>query len=73
MESARQCAERRGVGDIMQFEGFVEQIAAFLGNRELFGLPSTQSEAFPLYLWEAMAMRILVLVTNIPDVDETAG
>ena len=68
--NVRQLASDLGVGDVVQFTGFVKDIPRMLAALDILAFPSHE-ESFGLGLTEAMAMKIPVVASRsagVPDI-----
>ncbi len=67
-------ASRRGVGDAVEFAGFVEEerLAALYAEADVFLFPSLK-EGFGLVLVEAMARGVPIVASSTPPIPEVVG
>lgn len=64
-EALRSQAAALGLGDVLEFSGWVRDKTAFFGSIDMFCLPSL-SEAFGLVLLEAFAHKVPVVTSDAP-------
>jgi glycosyltransferase involved in cell wall biosynthesis len=69
LSSLRARAAARGVSGAFSFLGHQDDVAARLGEADMFALPS-RSEAFPNAVLEAMAAGLPIVATNVGGIPE---
>ncbi len=62
--------EKLGVGDVIEWTGFTQDIAAELRQMDLFVLPSLFGEGLPMVVLEAMAAGLPVVASRVEGVPE---
>ena len=62
--------KRLGVGDVIHWTGFTQDIAAELQQMDLFVLPSLFGEGLPMVVLEAMAAGLPVVASHVEGVPE---
>lgn len=68
----QKCVAEYGLGDRVEFRGFVEDISAFLTEADIFLIPSAW-EGFGLAAVEAMNAGLPVVASNIPGLKDVVG
>ena len=66
----KDCAERLGVAEIIEWTGFVSDVTAQLQQADLLVLPSLFGEGLPMVVLEAMACGVPVVGTRVEGVPE---
>jgi len=62
--------ERLGVGDVIEWTGFTQDVAVELRQMDLFVLPSLFGEGLPMVVLEAMAAGLPVVASRVEGVPE---
>lgn len=57
--------QRLGLSEVVQFIGWAESFQKFMGEIDVFVVPSVDSEGLPTTILEAMASRRLVIATDV--------
>lgn len=57
--------DRRGLGDCVEFTGWIKSVREFLQSIDVFVVPSIDSEGLPTTILEAMAAERLVIATDV--------
>ncbi|MDR1695572.1 MAG: glycosyltransferase family 4 protein [Endomicrobium sp.] len=70
LEDLKRYAQSTGVGDIVYFTGYREQVQKFVSAMNVFCLLSWDTEGMPNVLIEAQALKKPVIATNIGGIPE---
>jgi glycosyltransferase involved in cell wall biosynthesis len=70
LEQNRRLARRLGIGERVMFPGFVESVEDFLGETDIFVLPSVEEGSGSIALLEAMKQGVAIITTRCDGMPE---